>query len=372
MAETRTYSYEEIQRYLHHKMDAKEMHAFERAMMNDPFIADAIEGYRKSNDVLAANHLDEIERRLTADKQQAKVVPLPLHKTAWWKVAAIVLIIVSGGAISYMLFNNPVGDKNTTPQIAQTESKEIPVEKDSIGLAENTIKPEKTSGIEMRTYRKKTIPVNRRDVKAAPAIVMNKQSQQDTAMLAMTEKTDERSLLTNNETASLAKTRSMVAASKPMSAPAGAADQELKGRAAGSNASVKSEASANKMIEKKDTNALSEVKVVGYGTKRKRDVTGSITSIENNEQAGEPQGGWMNFDNYVKREIQHFKDSANIAFNDAITLEFSINEEGRPADLQIKENADKAVTDKAIQILENGPRWKRNKDQSKVKVIIAF
>jgi len=370
MAKADTYSYEEIQRYLQHKMDAKEMYAFERAMMNDPFLADAIEGYRKSNDALAVTHRTEIERQLTANKQPAKVVPLRLHKTGWWRVAAIVFIIVTSAAISYMLLNTSVTDENTSSPIAQTESRETPVEKDSIVPPENTIQPEKTSGTEVRTYRKKTSPVHRRDAKDAAGIVMNKQSPQDTALVAMTGKTDERSLLANNETASLAKTRSMSAASKPMSAPAGVKDQELKGKAAGSNASVKSEA-ADRMIAKKDTNVSSEV-TVGYGTIRKKDLTGSITTIENNEQAGEPQGGWMNFDNYVKREIQHFKDSANAAYNDAITLEFSIDEEGRPADIQIKEGADKALTDKAIQILKNGPKWKRNKDQSKVKVVIAF
>ncbi len=372
MAETRTYTYEEIQRYLQHKMDAKEMHAFERAMMDDPFLADAIEGYRKSNDALTASHLEDIERQLTANKQQAKVVPLPLHETAWWKVAAIVLIIVAGGAISYMLFNNPVIDKNATPQIAQTESKEIPVVKDSIESAENTHQTPKASGDEALAYKKNPSPVIRKNAKAPPATVKTPQTKQDTAKLAMTEKMDERSLLTNNETASLAKTRSMAAASKPMPAPAGAADQELKGRAAGSNASVKSEASANRMIEKKDTNVPSEVKVVGYGTKRKRDVTGSITSIENNEQAAEPEGGWTNFDAYVKREIQNFKDSTHAAYNKAVSLEFSIDEEEHPKDIQIQEDADKAVADKAIQILKNGPRWKRNKNQSKVKVIMPF
>jgi hypothetical protein len=40
------YSAHDIERYLNRQMNAAEMHAFEKAMMDDPFLADAVDGYR--------------------------------------------------------------------------------------------------------------------------------------------------------------------------------------------------------------------------------------------------------------------------------------------------------------------------------------
>jgi hypothetical protein len=48
MAEQNThinYSAEDIERYLKGKMSAKEMHDMEKAALQDPFLADAIEGF---------------------------------------------------------------------------------------------------------------------------------------------------------------------------------------------------------------------------------------------------------------------------------------------------------------------------------------
>ena len=49
MAETQPYGHLEIQRYLQHSMSPQEMHEFEKALMNDPFLADALEGFRQAS-----------------------------------------------------------------------------------------------------------------------------------------------------------------------------------------------------------------------------------------------------------------------------------------------------------------------------------
>ena len=51
------YSAQDIQRYLKGQMSPEEMHAIETAALDDPFLADAIEGYE-----LALEKNDEILR----------------------------------------------------------------------------------------------------------------------------------------------------------------------------------------------------------------------------------------------------------------------------------------------------------------------
>ncbi|MEJ7681369.1 MAG: hypothetical protein WKG06_26665 [Segetibacter sp.] len=53
-----------IQRYLQHKMTPQEMHDFEKALMNDPFLAEALEGFSSSDVAVAEKHLSEIESEL--------------------------------------------------------------------------------------------------------------------------------------------------------------------------------------------------------------------------------------------------------------------------------------------------------------------
>ena len=62
MAESSThinYTFEDIQRYLQGKMSAAEMHDIEKSALQDPFLADAIEGYKEVDENEALKHLNE-------------------------------------------------------------------------------------------------------------------------------------------------------------------------------------------------------------------------------------------------------------------------------------------------------------------------
>lgn len=115
MNDTRIYNHEDIQRYLQHKMSASEMHAFEKAILDDPFLSDAIEGYKQSNESLSSKHLAQLERTIIEDNERAKVVVMPAQKNTWWKVAAIVFFIFTG-TLSYLLWNT-----STPKNIAQLD-----------------------------------------------------------------------------------------------------------------------------------------------------------------------------------------------------------------------------------------------------------
>src|SRR5205085_4158645 len=92
MADLQTYGYVDILRYLQHRMSPQEMHDFEKALMNDPFLADALEGYSSGDQQLSERHLGVIEKELVQNKQEAKVVYLSGTKKEWWKAAAILII----------------------------------------------------------------------------------------------------------------------------------------------------------------------------------------------------------------------------------------------------------------------------------------
>ncbi|MGI8636513.1 MAG: hypothetical protein ACR2KZ_14040, partial [Segetibacter sp.] len=139
MPKTPLYNYIDIQRYLQHKMSSQEMHEFERALMNDSFLADAMEGFSTVEASLAERHLQEIETLITGEQQKAKVVPLTAQKTVWWRVAAVILLVVSAGAITYSVLNNSNSLNKNKDQIAASSPATGSIEKDSLRPADKPL-----------------------------------------------------------------------------------------------------------------------------------------------------------------------------------------------------------------------------------------
>src|SRR5215212_723829 len=72
----KNYSAEDISRYWQGKLTSEEMHAMERAAMDDPFLADAMEGYSTANPQQINNDLAELRERLQEKGSGKKAVPM--------------------------------------------------------------------------------------------------------------------------------------------------------------------------------------------------------------------------------------------------------------------------------------------------------
>lgn len=91
---TYQYTLEDIQRYLSGSMSAPEMHALEKAALNDPLLADALDGYRGAQPSLTAQHLNAIRSQIGNVKQPAApVVPLPASGRKKWRMLAAAIIV---------------------------------------------------------------------------------------------------------------------------------------------------------------------------------------------------------------------------------------------------------------------------------------
>lgn len=436
MAETQTYSHTDIQRYLQHKMSPQEMHEFEKALMNDPFLADALEGFSASDAALAEAHIAAIERSLTNDQQKAKVVPLAVQKTAWWKVAAIIFIIVSAGVITYSVVNN--GNTVThNNQIAATAPVEITTEKDSISavnkpLAQIEALPQK----QLLPNKNSTSPI----IRSAPEKALAYERQPDKEHYKMADSiTDNKSLMAalaapvpavENKAALSSKmeakdeevvvgygTRRRAYVTGTTLAARSFAQNEFKGKITDksgdplpyasikANNSIATVADANGNFifrapdsvvhvnvssagyaaaetyirsNKPDTkialheDELSLAEVVVTNLSKKKKNNGATVRVDSSI-AAEPVGGWKSFKQYLNQQLDSLKATDNEAdFDEDIVLEFSIDKQGHPTDIKAPAEINALMAEKAIQILSNGPKWKNRKKDKKVKVIIAF
>lgn len=110
------YTLADIQKYLAGKLSANEMHDMEKAALQDPFLADAIEGYSQAPLAIAAQHLNQIAASLQQPAKE-KSIAAPLSRTAWqwWKIAAMVIIIAGAGSLTWKIMQRS-GASDIQPQ----------------------------------------------------------------------------------------------------------------------------------------------------------------------------------------------------------------------------------------------------------------
>ena len=132
------YTVADIEKYWKGDLSPAEMHAIEKPAMDDPFLADALEGYKNTNQPDA--DLDSLKEKL--DKRVGAVIPLLNLKrkrfTLVRAAAAVIIIVGVGLLVQQLVFN----DRNER-SMADLESKE----KQSESVANNNpVKPDSIFG----------------------------------------------------------------------------------------------------------------------------------------------------------------------------------------------------------------------------------
>lgn len=121
------YTARDIEQYLAGNLSPLQMHAMEKAALDDPFLAEAMEGYEGVKDKEWNNQLVALREAISNKGAVAKVIPLHKSRNNWWKAAAAVLIIGSGATLTYIL-NRDSKEDSGKQEIARV----IPVTKDSV------------------------------------------------------------------------------------------------------------------------------------------------------------------------------------------------------------------------------------------------
>jgi TonB family protein len=120
------YSAADIQRYVQGKLSAAEMHAMEKAALDDPFLADAIEGmqlaFEEHTESQVTGKLEQLHQQFqTRTTGKARVVAFKPFR--YWQAAAAAVIVIISGVWIYSLVNrNTAG--NSSPVIAKTENQQ--------------------------------------------------------------------------------------------------------------------------------------------------------------------------------------------------------------------------------------------------------
>jgi hypothetical protein len=118
------YSAADIQRYLSGNMSASEMHAMEKAALDDPFLADAIEGMEQSLQSHGAEPVnDQLQELRTAIDKKIHPGSGKVRVMVWWKMAAAAIVVIVAGLFLWdSYFSNDTANK--AREVAAVQSQE--------------------------------------------------------------------------------------------------------------------------------------------------------------------------------------------------------------------------------------------------------
>ncbi len=427
-----SYSFEDIKRYRQGLMSREEMHAFEKASMEDPFLSDALEGYMEADMNVADEHLNNISDRIhqkEEKKEQAVVVSMPKRGFAMWRVAAMVIVIAGAGLITYKVLDKDKIDSSTNPgtiakvEPAETKPTEAPQSSsisDSGTFASPATKETVKSG-------QNTTSSNWSDVDANKA----GEQKQNTAALRANELKEEavkheiavRSEKKNNNDARLEEVRPAAPAKDPdptdvgkrMEANNNLRANEIRGTIVTPsntplantkfrvdnqkrgfttdrqgnfvvvaedsvvNATITSGYYTNTTVQlRANTNNSINIGTITMKPDEEFEKTVAVVGLGSKKMrvtdsaSNKPANGWDSFQDYVAKALGRKLDSTEYDSDNSTEIEFFVDTNGKPRDIKIvtSTDADEGRTKEIVEAVKKGPKWV-NKNQ-KTRLLIRY
>lgn len=136
---SKQYNADDIRRYLDGGMSSSEMHAIEKAALDDPFLSDAIDGYatlkdKEKQQAASATRLqlDAAFRSRISDKKKSGARVIGFKR---WQTAAAAAIIITAGVLGYQAYD----DKANSTILSETT--DIVKQKSAAPIADSTTPP---------------------------------------------------------------------------------------------------------------------------------------------------------------------------------------------------------------------------------------
>ncbi len=112
------YTAEDIEKYFSGRLSPARMYEIEKAALDDPFLAEAMEGYEGARDKNWKGTLAALHSQVADSGSEARVVSMHKPSGKWWKAAAAVLVIGAGATLT-LLFNKNKTEETSNLPIAQ-------------------------------------------------------------------------------------------------------------------------------------------------------------------------------------------------------------------------------------------------------------
>ena len=411
--------------YIRGLRKGKEAHRLEKESMQDPFLADAMDGYNQ----VEGNHEQRIEKlRMQVSAHSAK------KKNTYaitWSIAAC--LIIGFGISSYFLFLKKsmtdevfIAEESVSTKLAEPAAPPTPAipatptvpatPQKEIALATTKVKTDSTpiSEITARQADKKDMIAKIQTTsqpQGAPvaAVPMMEEVSEETAALQEVVATIDTFESESDKKMKLAKVATILPQKNMIKGrvtdekgePLIGASVTYKGTNIGTITNMNGEFSLVKKDDKKrltaeyigydpveiqvDTSrtmliamnenkqALNEVVVVGYGAKKNKKSTtlGSVVKVEEQaekEITPQPVIGKRSYQKYLKENLVRPTDDNCKDIKGKVVLSFFVDEEGKPQNITVIHGLCEFADKEAIRLVKEGPKWTSGKLPARVTV----
>lgn len=425
----KNYTASDIEMYHNGQLTAAEMHALEKAALEDPMLADALEGFSSVESTTIEPGLQDLQERLKQRifiDESRKTPVILFYRKNWFRVAAMFILFAGMGFMTYQfVFNQKekdiaatekteeapfiITDTTSTTTITPAETDSMPVvsrQQDMAAAKKETSEPTSTpvettiqNNIESQVAGTELQTKNEETEIAAQAI--QSESKRD-KMIADANKETEQNAFVRNAQSKMA--RPMAAAplsSKPLNALSGRITDEKNNPVPYAvisnrqeNLFVAADSAGRFSMLTSDTVLSIEISSVGYENsifslqgKKLNDIvlkesTAALSEVavtgygESKRKAfndsPEPAIGWEKYFQYLDDKQIKTGLLSSGQQKGIVELSFSINKKGQPENIKMLKTDCIPCTTEAIRLVKQGSGWKLNGRDNQVKLQVSF
>jgi hypothetical protein len=369
MAENSKYNKEftaqDIERYYTGKMSSLEMHKLEKAAMEDPFLADALEGYSYTNTPVEDSKY--LQTQLQSKIERSKIMPLRSFSTnSFLRIAALFILLAGCGWAVYQF-----GFSTRNNVIAVVKKPTIPTPPPSIAtdtsnneadLQEATAKQNATANTATNTQTK-TIKIDNKGT--ASISTQNKHTAKlNNTRSAKRQQRDDEAIQAEISSAEKAQTEIASASLKKDTNP----DVQGYGVPRGTDTLQTITPGKDNVIVLQRSKAAPIPEVVLSNTRRDSNYRKPHISFEE----AEPANGTAYYDDYVANNLQMPKEELQKNSSGEVKLSFDVNDAGQAVNIKVEKSLCAECDKEAIRVLKQGPKWLKKKKDKKGKLSIRF
>lgn len=372
------------------------MYAFEKAMMDDPMLSDAVDGYRQSG--------IQAHQQLNTLSQELKTVPAKVVKGSfrqWMQIAAVLVVLLSTAVVLYRIFYvAPVAENKTLTVVKEPDQSPSSTATETI-VDSQTVAVNEAPVITATPPRPVIIPPAPKTAKpvamqepAAP--ISNDQATVSAPPPVATEARDQTMIKEPVKQEGIAQRQSEMLKLNKFTGrvvdennnPLPFANITEKNSGVGTYADV----NGNFVLLSSDTVLNVQTRSLGYlgttallrGNSNQKIILKDDAVVANastketlyerskkrlesenrdttDEVMAEPLDGWSNYNTYVYNNQR----SAGAGFTNRkqqstkeVQLSFDVNPDGTITNIKVLESNCKSCNEEAIRLLKEGPRWK--------------
>ncbi len=368
--ERKKYSASDFAKYHAGEMTPAEMHALEKAALDDPFLAEALEGFAYSKDAAkeSSELRDRLEKRINS-KDIHKPFSLMDH---WWKVAALI-VLIGGGALLFRMLNAPSKNslafneesarKDSANLVSQLKSdtghknENLVLESSPSKSSEEAPALHPTTSASDATQKRKLVQ-QKKTIEKEQSQEQKKSLQEEVVVMNQRKINSPKPMMVQSEPTPLLRSEDSI--HKP----------GLNGYVADSVSrlvAVKEKRDFNKEISADK----SQVKKLSSASETRESLQGKVSGVSVNKNVAYPVGGLEAFEQYVKDSAHVINDAEGKRLSGKVLLTFTIDKAGKPSGISVLQSSCKPCEEEAIRLLREGPLW-QGKKGSRTRVWIQL